>query len=250
MFFQGGGGMGGKTYIAIDLKSFYASVECVERGLDPLKENLVVADLSRTEKTIVLAVSPSLKAYGIPGRPRLFEVIQKVNEINAERKRRAPRRIFTGKSTNADELAKYPSLALDYIVAPPRMAKYMEYSMRIFNIYTKYVAPKDIHVYSVDEVFIDATCYLRAEKITAHQFAQMMIRDVLRSTGITATAGIGSNLYLAKIAMDIIAKHIPADQDGVRIAELDEISYRKLLWDHRPLTDFWRIGHGDRKSVV
>lgn len=241
--------MSEKTYIAIDLKSFYASVECVERGLDPLKTNLVVADLSRTEKTIVLAVSPSLKAHGIPGRPRLFEVIQKVSEINAERKRRAPRRIFTGKSTNADELEKYPSLALDYIVAPPRMAKYMEFSTRIFNIYTKYVAPKDIHVYSVDEVFIDATCYLRAEKITAHQFALMMIRDVLRSTGITATAGIGTNLYLSKIAMDIIAKHIPADQDGVRIAELDEISYRKLLWDHRPLTDFWRIGHGYAKKL-
>lgn len=241
--------MNEKTYIAIDLKSFYASVECVDRGLDPLKENLVVADASRTDKTIVLAVSPSLKAYGIPGRPRLFEVIQKVNEINFERKNRAPGHIFTGKSTNAEKLAKNPSLMLDYIVAPPQMARYMKFSTEIFGIYTKYVAPKDIHVYSVDEVFIDASCYLRAEKTSAHLFALKMIRDVLRTTGITATAGIGSNLYLSKIAMDIIAKHIPADSDGVRIAELDEISYRKLLWDHRPLTDFWRIGRGYEKKL-
>lgn len=241
--------MSEKTYIAIDLKSFYASVECVDRELDPLKENLVVADASRTDKTIVLAVSPSLKAYGIPGRPRLFEVIQKVNEINFERKKRAPMHVFTDKSTNADELEKNPSLMLDYIVAPPQMARYMKCSTDIFAIYTKYVAPKDIHVYSVDEVFIDASCYLRAEKISAHQFALKIIRDVLKTTGITATAGIGTNMYLAKIAMDIIAKHIPADSDGVRIAELDEISYRKLLWDHRPLTDFWRVGRGYAKKL-
>ena len=241
--------MAGRTYIAIDLKSFYASVECVERGLDALNTNLVVADKSRTEKTICLAVSPSLKAYGIPGRARLFEVVQKVREVNALRRSLAPDFTFTGKSFYADELKKNPSLKLSYIVAPPQMSKYMEVSTRIYNIYLKYVAPEDIHVYSVDEVFIDVTNYLKTYKMTAHELAMTMIRDVLTSTGITATAGIGPNMYLCKIAMDIVAKHIPADKDGVRIAELDEMSYRQKLWNHRPLTDFWRIGNGYARKL-
>ena len=233
-----------RTYIAIDLKSFYASVECADRRLDPLATNLVVADESRTEKTICLAVSPSLKACGIPGRARLFEVVQKVREVNALRLWNAPYRRFTGRSSNAPELAANPSLELGYIVAPPRMARYMEVSQFIFTIYMRHVSPDDIHVYSIDEVFIDATQYLRMYNLTAHEFAMRLIRDVLKETRITATAGIGTNLYLAKVAMDIVAKHIPADKDGVRIAELDEMSYRRSLWTHRPLTDFWRVGHG------
>ena len=233
-----------KTYLCIDLKSFYASVECVERGLDPLTTNLVVADKSRTEKTICLAVSPSLKAKGVPGRPRLFEVIQKVKWINANRLRATSKQLFTGKSHNSIELETNSELELDYIVAPPRMALYIEYSSRIYNVYLKYIAPEDIHVYSIDEVFIDLTPYLPHSKLNAHEFAMTMIKDVLQTTGITATAGIGTNLYLAKVAMDIVAKKMPADKDGVRIAELDEESYRVKLWDHKPLTDFWRIGNG------
>jgi DNA polymerase V len=238
-----------RTYIAIDLKSFYASVECMERGLDPLTTNLVVADASRTEKTICLAVSPSLKAYGIPGRARLFEVVQKVKEANAARLRKAPGQAFSGTSFNDAELKSSPDLSLDYIVASPRMAHYMEYSTRIYNIYLKYIAPEDIHVYSIDEVFIDATDYLKTYNLSARELAAEMILDVLKTIGITATAGIGTNLYLAKIAMDIQAKHIPADQNGVKIAELDEMSYRRLLWSHRPLTDFWRVGRGYAKKL-
>lgn len=236
--------MNNRAYIAIDLKSFYASVECMERGLDPLATHLVVADESRTDKTICLAVSPSLKAYGIPGRPRLFEVVQKVREANAARLRHAPGRAFAGASSNADELRTSPELALDYVVAVPRMALYIEYSTRIYNIYLKYVAPEDIHVYSIDEVFIDATAYLDAGKRSAGALAGKMIQDVLHATGITATAGIGTNLYLCKVAMDIQAKHIPPDENGMRIALLDEMSYRRALWAHRPLTDFWRVGRG------
>lgn len=236
--------MNEKQYLCIDLKSFYASVECIERGLDPMTTNLVVADKARTEKTICLAVSPSLKKYGIPGRARLFEAVQKVKEANAQRKMCAPNRRFVGSSYNVTELNEHPELAIDYITAPPRMAHYMEYSTRIYQVYLKYVAPEDIHVYSIDEVFIDLTPYLKKGEITAHDMAIKMIRDVLATTGITATAGIGTNLYLAKIAMDITAKHMPADKDGVRIAELDEMSYRHQLWDHRPLTDFWRVGPG------
>ncbi len=233
-----------RKYLCIDLKSFYASVECVERGLNPMTTNLVVADESRTEKTICLAVTPSLKAYGVPGRARLFEVVQKVREINAQRRRKAPNGKFTGASADADELAGDASLELDYIIAPPQMAYYMEYSTRIYNVYLKYIAPEDIHVYSIDEVFIDITHYLATYKMNAHDFARMLIQEVLKTTGITATAGIGTNMYLAKIAMDIEAKHIPADEDGVRIAELDEMSYREKLWSHKPLTDFWRVGKG------
>ncbi len=233
-----------KTYIAIDLKSFYASVEAMERNLDPMKTNLVVADLSRTEKTICLAVSPSLKACGIPGRPRLFEVVQKVREINSVRRSRIKGRKFSGKSFNADELAADPSLELDYIVAPPQMGYYIEYSSRILEVYLRHVAPEDIHVYSIDEVFIDATDYLKINGMSGYDFAMMLIKEVLAETGVTATAGIGTNLYLCKVAMDITAKHIPADKDGVRIAELDEMSYRQKLWNHRPLTDFWRVGRG------
>ena len=238
-----------KTYIAIDLKSFYASVECRERNRDPLTTNLVVADASRTEKTICLAVSPSLKRYQIPGRPRLFEVIQKVNAANNERKRRAPNKNFSGSSDDSVELNANPGLAIDYIVAPPRMACYMEYSTRIYNVYLKYIAPEDIYAYSVDEVFMDVSSYLSAYRMTARELAMMMIQDVLQTTGITATAGIGTNMYLCKIAMDIEAKHIEPDKDGVRIAELDEMSYRKLLWSHRPLTDFWRVGTGYAKKL-
>ena len=238
-----------KTYIAIDLKSFYASVECVERKLDPLTTNLVVADESRTEKTICLAVSPSLKAHGISGRARLFEVVQRVKDVNLQRLRRAPGRRFRKKSWNAPELERDPSLELDYIIATPRMAFYMEYSTRIFQIYMKYVSPEDMHVYSIDEVFMDATEYLRTRGMSAREFARMIIQDVLRSTGITATAGIGPNLYLCKIAMDVYAKHVPADADGVRIAELTERTYRQYLWDHRPLTDFWRVGRGYAKKL-
>ena len=236
-----------KQYIAIDLKSFYASVECMDRGLDPLTTNLVVADVSRTEKTICLAVSPSLKAFGISGRARLFEVVQRVKEINAGRLQKAGS--FSGKTADATELAKDPSLELDYIAATPRMALYMEVSTRIYQIYLKYIAPEDIHVYSIDEVIIDATNYLSTYKMTAHELAMTMMRDVLKETGITATAGIGTNLYLAKIAMDIMAKKAAPDQDGVRIAELDEMRYRRQLWTHRPLTNFWRVGKGYAKKL-
>ena len=238
-----------KTYIAIDLKSFYASVECIERGLDPLTTNLVVADKSRTEKTICLAVSPSLKAYGIPGRARLFEVVAKVREANCKRRMLAPYRRFRGKSYHASDLARDPSLELDYIVATPRMAHYIEWSTRIYEVYLRHVAPEDIHVYSIDEVFIDATHYLRIRGMNGREFARMLIKEVLAETGITATAGIGTNLYLCKVAMDIVAKHVDADSDGVRIAELDEMSYRRLLWDHRPLTDFWRVGRGYSRTL-
>jgi len=238
-----------KTYIAIDLKSFYASVECMERNLDPMKAHLVVADNSRTEKTICLAVSPALKAYGVPGRPRLFEVVQHVKRINAERRRHAPQKKLVGSSCDETELREHPELALDYVVALPRMAQYMDFSARIYQIYLKYVAPEDIHVYSIDEVFIDATPYLKIYGLSAHEFAMRMILDVLESTGITATAGIGPNLFLCKVAMDIEAKHIPADKNGVRIAQLDEMSYRRLLWSHRPLTDFWRVGKGYAKKL-
>lgn len=241
--------MKNRTYIAIDLKSFYASVECMERGLDPLTTNLVVADASRTEKTICLAVSPSLKAYGISGRARLFEVVQKVKEVNAARLRKAPGRVFSGASFDDIELKSSPSLSLDYIAAPPRMAHYIDYSTRIYNVYLKYIAPEDIHVYSIDEVFIDATNYLSSYKLSARELTTRMLLDVLETTGITAAAGIGTNLYLAKIAMDIGAKHFATDKDGVRIAELDEMSYRRLLWSHRPLTDFWRVGKGYAKKL-
>ena len=238
-----------KQYLCIDLKSFFASVECVERGLDPMKTNLVVADKSRTEKTICLAVTPSLKSYGIPGRARLFEVVQTVGYVNSERIRKAPGRRFTGKSSNSAELSCNPSLELDYIIAPPQMAKYIEYSTKIYNVYLKYVAPEDMHIYSIDEVFIDITNYLRIYNKSVRQLALTIIRDVLKTTGITATAGIGTNMYLAKIAMDIKAKKMPADKDGVRIAELDEISYRKEMWEHTPLTDFWRVGKGYAKKL-
>lgn len=237
------------TYIAIDSKSFFASVECIERHLDPLTTNLVVADTERTEKTICLAVTPSLKAYGISGRARLFEVVQRVKEVNIERKRKAPGRQFTGSSYLATELAAHPELELSYIIAPPRMAYYLEYSSTIYNTYLKYIAPEDIHVYSIDEVFMDVTHYLNTYKLSAKELASKIIRDVLNSTGITATAGIGTNLYLCKVAMDIVAKHIDPDEHGVRIAELDEMSYRRLLWNHRPLTDFWRVGHGYQKRL-
>lgn len=233
-----------RQYIAIDLKSFYASVECVARGLDALTTNLVVADARRTEKTICLAVSPSLKAYGIPGRARLFEVVQKVEQVNRQRKKQAPGRTFAGSSADATELARDPSLALDYIIAPPRMAHYMRYSAQIYEIYLNYVAPEDIHVYSIDEVFIDATAYLKAAGQTAREFARTIMKDIYSRTGITATAGVGSNLYLCKVAMDIGAKHAPPDENGARIAELDEIGYRRTLWEHEPITDFWRVGRG------
>lgn len=237
-----------KTYIAIDLKSFYASVECADRGLDPLQTNLVVADKSRTDKTICLAVSPSLKAYGIGGRARLFEVVQSVRRINGERRMRCGGS-FKGKSVFDPELKEHPDWELDYITAKPRMARYIEVSTQIYGIYLKYIAQEDIHVYSIDEVFMDVTPYLKHLKMTPHQLAMTMIQDVLNTTGITATAGIGTNMYLCKVAMDIVAKHIPADKDGVRIAELNEMDYRKLLWDHRPLTDFWRVGRGIAKRL-
>ena len=237
------------TYLCIDLKSFYASVECVERDLNPLSTNLVVADSSRTTKTICLAVSPSLKAIGIPGRPRLFEVIQKVKEENRRRRDQIRTHQLTHATSDANELNKHPEYELDFIIAPPRMAYYIEYSTKIYQIYLKYVAKEDIHVYSIDEAFIDLTPYLKTAKLTAHEFAMQMIQDVLRETGITATAGIGTNMYLAKVAMDIVAKHLPADKDGVRIAELDEMSYRYHLWNHRPLTDFWRVGKGISKKL-
>lgn len=238
-----------RSYIAIDLKSFYASVECMQRGLDPMTTNLVVADESRTEKTICLAVSPSLKSYGVPGRPRLFEVVQKIKAVNSQRKWKAPKKTLVGESYNNTELQARPEFAVSYIVAPPQMAKYMEVSTQIYNVYLKYISPEDIHVYSIDEVFIDATHYLGTYKCTAHELAIRMIRDVLATTGITATAGIGTNMFLCKVAMDIVAKKMPADKDGVRIAELDEMSFRQQLWNHRPLTDFWRVGKGYAKKL-
>ena len=237
------------VYLAIDLKSFYASVECVERGLDPLDTHLVVADEKRTEKTICLAVTPALKAYGIPGRVRLFEVMQKAEMINRERLRKNGYHAFSGESASAKALETDASLQLQYLVAPPQMAHYIQISTQIYQIYLRYVAPEDIHVYSIDEVFIDISSYLKMYHCTPRALAERMIKAVLRETGITATVGIGSNLYLAKVAMDIVAKHMPADQDGVRIAQLDEISYRKQLWDHQPLTDFWRIGNGYQKKL-
>ena len=239
-----------RTYIAIDLKSFYASVECMARGLDPLTTNLVVADARRTEKTICLAVSPSLKAYGIGGRARLFEVVERVRAVNRTRKKAAPNRVFTGNSADAVALNSDPSLAVDYIVAPPRMAFYMEVSARIYQIYLRHAAPEDIHVYSIDEVFIDATAYLAAAGLTARAFVKNILREILAETGITATAGIGTNLYLCKVAMDVGAKHIAADKDGARIAELDEMSYRRTLWEHTPITDFWRVGRGYAEKLA
>ena len=239
----------GRTYIAIDLKSFYASAECRDLGLDPLDAALVVADRTRSEKTICLAVSPALKAYGIPGRCRLFEVTERVKEINADRQRKAPGRRFTGKSSSAAELSADPSLALDFIAAPPRMAHYIEVSSAIYRIYLRHISPDDIHVYSIDEVFIDATDYLALYHLSAHDLAMKLILEVLEDTGITATAGIGENMYLAKVAMDIVAKHIPADENGVRIAELDEMEYRRKLWTHRPITDFWRVGRGYARKL-
>ncbi|MBO5603536.1 MAG: DNA methylase [Prevotella sp.] len=238
-----------RQYIAIDLKSFYASVECVDRGLDPLSTNLVVADKSRTEKTICLAVSPSLKAYGIGGRARLFEVVQRVREVNQQRQMQCGGRL-KGKSYNDNELKQHPDWELDYVVAPPRMGHYMEVSSRVYQTYLKYIAPEDIHVYSIDEVFMDVTNYLDNYKMTPHELAMTMIRDVLKTTGITATAGIGTNMYLCKVAMDIVAKHIPADKDGVRIGELDEMSYREKLWNHKPLTSFWRVGKGTANRLA
>lgn len=238
-----------RTYIAIDLKSFFASVECKERKLDPLKTNLVVADAARTEKTICLAVTPSLKAYGIPGRARLFEVVQRVREENQKRAATAPGHRLEGTSYDDDALKNNPSLAIDYVIAPPRMALYMKYSTKIYNIYLKYVAPEDIHVYSIDEVMMDVTSYLRTYGMSARELTRRMIQDVLAETNITATAGIGTNLYLCKIAMDIVAKHVEPDDDGVRIAQLDEMQYRKLLWNHRPITDFWRVGAGYARKL-
>ena len=237
------------VYIAIDLKSFYASVECVERGLDPMTTNLVVADASRTEKTICLAVSPSLKAYGIPGRARLYEVVQKVKEINAQRKRSIGNREFIGSSYSAVELKNNPDLKLDYIAAPPRMMHYMKQSTNIYNIYLKYFSKEDICVYSIDEIFCDVTKYLKLYKMKARELVTKVLKDVYETTGITATAGIGTNLYLCKIAMDIVAKHVEPDKNGVRIAGLDEMMYRKLLWNHTPLTDFWRVGKGTAKRL-
>ena len=233
-----------KTYIAIDLKSFYASVECIERGFDPLNTNLTVADESRTDKTICLAVSPTLKKVGVGGRCRLFELKQAVKEINYKRRLKAPNKQFIGKSYLADELAKNPALELDFIIAPPQMAHYMELSAKIYQTYIKYVSPEDIHVYSIDEVFIDATQYIKLYNLSAHEFTMKLIREVLANTGVTATAGIGTNLFLCKIAMDIVAKKMPADKDGVRIAELDEMTFRRTLWEHTPITDFWRVGKG------
>lgn len=236
-------------YIAIDLKSFYASVECRERGLDPNTTNLVVADSSRTEKTVCLAVTPSLKDYGISGRARLYEVIQRVKEINIARKRNLRGKEFKGKSSNDIELKNNSELELDFIIAPPRMAHYMEYSTRIYDIYLKYFAPEDIFAYSIDEVFCDVTHYLKTYKMSARELVTKVIQDVYETTGITATAGIGTNLYLCKVAMDIVAKHVKPDKNGVRIAGLDEMTYRKLLWDHRPITDFWRVGKGYAKRL-
>lgn len=239
-----------RTYIAIDLKSFYASVECRERGLDPMDTHLVVADEGRTDKTVCLAVTPSLKSYGISGRGRLYEVKQRVREVNAMRQRKAPGRKFTGSSPLFSQLQNDPTLSVDFIIAPPRMALYMDYSTRVYNIYLKYIAPEDIIVYSIDEVFMDVTNYLDTYRLSPRDLAMKIILDVLEMTGITATAGIGTNLYLCKVAMDIVAKRINADRNGVRIAQLDEMSYRQTLWSHRPITDFWRVGRGYAKKLA
>ena len=239
-----------KTYLAIDLKSFYASVECRERGLDPMTTNLVVADASRTEKTICLAVSPSLKSLGIPGRPRLFEVVQRVKEVNRERQMRAAKHELTGSSWDMVQLENQPQLAVDYLVAPPQMARYMDVSGKIYRVYLRHVAPEDIHVYSIDEVFMDITPYLKGGKTTPREFASKIMREVWEETGITATAGIGTNLYLCKVALDIEAKHTAPDQNGARIAQLDETSYRQKLWTHQPITDFWRVGRGYEKKLA
>lgn len=241
--------MSDRVYIAIDLKSFYASVEYIERGLEPLTTNLVVVDKSRSEKTICLAISPSLKAYGISGRPRLFEVIQRVREVNLHRRRKCPCSGFDGESCDSTILSCSPNMAVSYHTATPRMALYIEYSTRIYAVYLKYIAPEDIHAYSIDEVFIDATSYLKTYRMNGRELAMTIIRDVLAATGITATAGIGTNLYLAKVAMDIVAKKIPVDENGVRIAELNESSYRQLLWEHQLITDFWRVGHGYARKL-
>ncbi len=238
-----------RIYLCIDLKSFYASVECVERGLNAMTTNLVVADASRTDKTICLAVSPSLKSFGISGRPRLFEVNQRVRQVNQERARSFPELLRAGSSANLTELLTDPALEISFIIARPRMALYIEYSTRIYEVYLKYVASEDIHVYSIDEVFIDLTDYLETYKKDPEEIAREMIRDVLNTTGITATAGIGTNLYLAKVAMDIVAKKMKPDENGVRIARLDELTYRKELWDHQPLTDFWRVGRGYERKL-
>lgn len=238
-----------RIYFAIDLKSFYASVECVERGLNPLTTNLLVADESRTDKTICLAVSPSLKAYGLSGRARLFEAKQLLQKANNERRVRAPQKTFRAESFDDEALKKDPSLEIGYITAVPRMALYSKYSTKIYSVYLKYFAPEDIHDYSIDEVFIDATDYVKALKVTPRELVKRVIKDVLSETGITATAGIGTNLYLCKVAMDIVAKHVKADSDGVRIAYLDEMGYRKKLWNHTPITDFWRVGKGYGKRL-
>ena len=244
-----GGERVNRTYLCIDLKSYYASVECVDRGLDPMAINLVVADISRTEKTICLAVSPALKSFGISGRARLFEVNQKVKEINYERRMKIPAKAFWDKSCDIRELKKDPTLELDYIIAPPRMAHYMKVSAKIYNIYLKYIAPEDIHVYSIDEVFIDLTSYLGFYGVSARELTSKIVGDIYETTGITATAGMGTNMYLAKVAMDIMAKKMPADEKGMRIAELDEMSYRYEMWDHEPIRDFWRVGSGYTKKL-
>ena len=238
-----------KVYACIDLKSFYASVECIERGLDPITTNLVVADGSRTEKTVCLAVTPSMKQYGLGGRARLFEVMQKVKEVNRQRKIENNNKNFIGKSSNDTELKKYKNLELDVIIAPPRMAHYMKYSTNIYNVYLKYISPEDIFPYSIDEVFCDITDYLKYYKMSPRELITKIIHDVYQTTGITATAGIGTNMYLAKVAMDIDAKHTEPDKYGVRLSELDEMSYRKKLWNHRPLTSFWRVGPGYAKKL-
>ena len=238
-----------KIYACIDLKSFYASVECRERGLNPLKTNLVVADESRTEKTVCLAISPSMKQYGLGGRARLYEVLQKIKEVNYQRKKDNKFKEFTSKSYNDDELKKDKNLELDFIIAPPRMAYYMKYSTEIYNVYLKYLAPEDIYVYSIDEVFCDITNYMNYNHTTPRAFVTKMIHDVYKTTGITATAGLGTNMYLAKVAMDIVAKHCEPDKYGVRMSGLDEITYRKKLWNHKPLTSFWRVGPGYAKKL-
>lgn len=242
--------MSSRTYLCIDLKSFYASVECLERNLDPLTTNLVVADMSRTEKTICLAVTPALKSFGISGRARMFEVIQRVSAVNAQRKQQSPTKKLEGEATDSVTLSANPTMAIGYIVAPPRMAHYIEYSKRVYACYLKYISAQDIHVYSIDEVFIDVSPYLETYHMTPHQLAKTLIQEVYQVTGITATAGLGTNMYLAKIAMDIMAKRTPPDADGVRIAELDEQSYRKQLWEHQPMTDFWRVGKGYAKKLA
>ena len=233
-----------RIYACIDLKSFYASVECVERGLDPIKTNLVVANESRTEKTICLAVTPALKKYGLSGRSRLYEVVQKVKEINYKRKSSIKYKDFIGSSCNEDELLKNKYLSLDYIVATPRMALYIKYSVMVYNVYLKYLSSDDIFVYSIDEIFCDITNYIKYYKLSPKKLISKIIQDVYKTTGITATSGIGTNLYLAKVAMDIVAKHIEPDSNGVRVALLDEMKYKELLWNHKPITDFWRVGRG------